>query len=250
VSSRSDWRSALRRSILSGMSRSRKNRLLGDEPLTSARLEAFSDGVIAIILTIMVLELKVPATAEPRDLLHSWPLFISYVLSFFFVSVYWVNHHHLFHRVRQVDLPILWANVGLLFFLSLVPFFTEWMESTRLSPFPTAIYAASLLVCGVAFFVLDVAVGRQNMTEAELVTLRRAAHRKNAIAILIYVVAMPLAFYRPILSLALVFLVALLYAIPSLWVEHYAEHLEKRQAEHARGGTTPEPYIGPSAGNE
>lgn len=232
------------------MSRSRKNRLLGDEPLTSARLEAFSDGVIAIILTIMVLELKVPATAEPRDLLHSWPLFISYVLSFFFVSVYWVNHHHLFHRVRQVDLPILWSNVGLLFFLSLVPFFTEWMESTRLSPFPTAIYAASMMICGGAYFVLDLAIGRQNMTEAELAVVRRAAHTKNAIAILIYAIAIPVAFYRPIASMALIFLVAMLYAVPSLWIEHFADRLERKQTAHARGVTTGEPYIGPSAGNE
>jgi uncharacterized membrane protein len=229
----------------------RRNRLLGDEPLTSARLEAFSDGVIAIILTIMVLELKVPATAEPRALAHAWPLLLSYVLSFFYVSVYWINHHHLFHRVRHVDLPILWSNVALLFFLSLVPFSTEWVESTRLSSFPTAIYAGSLMICGGAYFVLDLAIGRQNMTEAELAVVRRAAHSKNAIAILIYAVAIPVAFYWPIVSMALIFVVAMLYAVPSLWIEHFASRLERKQAALARGGVTrPEPYVGPSAGHE
>lgn len=229
----------------------RKNRLLGDEPLTSSRLESFSDGVIAIILTIMVLELKVPATAEPRALAHAWPLLISYVLSFFYVSVYWINHHHLFHRVRHVDLPILWSNVALLFFLSLVPFSTEWVESTRLSSFPTAIYAGSLMVCGGAYFVLDLAIGRQNMTEAELAVVRRAAHFKNAIAILIYAVAIPVAFYWPIVSMALIFVVAMLYAVPSLWIEHFAGRLERKQAALARGGVTrPEPYVGPPAGHE
>jgi uncharacterized membrane protein len=238
------------RGILADMSHGqRRNRLLGDEPLTSARLEAFSDGVIAIILTIMVLELKVPATAEPRALAHAWPLLLSYVLSFFYVSVYWINHHHLFHRVRHVDLPILWSNVALLFFLSLIPFSTEWVESTRLSSFPTAIYAGSLMICGGAYFVLDVAIGRQNMTEAELAVVRRAAHSKNAIAILIYAVAIPVAFYWPIASMALIFVVAMLYAVPSLWIEHFAGRLERKQAAHARG-VTPEPYVGPSAGHE
>ena len=116
--------------------------MVGDEPLSPGRLEAFSDGVIAIILTIMVLELKAPASADPKRLLHEWPIFISYVISYFYVAVYWINHHHLFHRVKRVDLPILWANIAVLFCMSLIPFFTEWMESTRLSAFPTAVYAA------------------------------------------------------------------------------------------------------------
>lgn len=221
-----------------------RQRLLGNEPLSPARLEAFLDGVIAIILTIMVLELKVPSTADPRGLLHAWPLFISYVISFFFVAVYWINHHHLFHRVRRVDLGILWANTALLFFLSLVPFFTEWMESTRLSAFPTAIYAATMMVCGTVFFVLDIAVGRQNLNEAELVNLRRAAHRKNTIAILIDLVAIPVAFRSPILSLGLVVLVALLYAIPGLWVERFAGHLDALQANHPEARAVAPPYTG------
>ena len=214
----------------------KRNRLLGSEPLSSGRLEAFSDGVIAIILTIMVLELKVPGTADPKALLHAWPIFVSYVISFFFVSVYWINHHHLFHRVKRVDLPILWSNIGMLFFLSLIPFFTEWMESTRLSPFPTAIYAATMFVCGAAFAVLNRAVGRQSITEAEMVLIERAARRKNFIALGIYLVAIPAAYYRAVLSLALIVVVALLYAVPSLWLEHCVDELEAVEARHPQPG--------------
>src|ERR1700761_4788675 len=142
--------------LRAGMNRSRaRHRLVGDEPLSSGRLEAFSDGVIAIILTIMVLELKVPASADSGSLAHEWPVFTSYVISYFYVAVYWINHHHLFHRVKHVDVPILWANIAALFCMSLIPFFTEWMESTRLSPFPTAIYAAMMLLTGVAFSLLN-----------------------------------------------------------------------------------------------
>ncbi|MFL6426904.1 MAG: TMEM175 family protein [Acidobacteriaceae bacterium] len=220
--------------------------------MSKGRLEAFSDGVIAIILTIMVLELKTPGSADPRMLLHEWPIFISYIISYFYIAVYWINHHHLFHRVKHVDLPILWSNIALLFFLSVIPFFTEWMESTRLSPFPTAAYAATMLVAGAAFSVLDRAVGRQGIGEDELVLLRRAAIRKNMIAICIYAVAIPIAFYRSSISLALTFLVAVVYAVPSLWVERCADVLDSKdalRAEHhvPEPGTLHEPYTGPPA---
>jgi uncharacterized membrane protein len=221
--------------------------MLGDEPLSPGRLEAFSDGVIAIILTIMVLELKSPTSANYEALAHEWPIFISYIVSYFYIAVYWINHHHLFHRVKRVDLPILWANVALLFFMSLIPFFTEWVESTRLSPFPTALYAATMLVAGAAFFVLDRVIARQAISEEEWVQLRRAAQRKNLISIGIYAVAIPIAFYRPTLSLALIFLVALLYAVPSLWVERWADKLENKEAHRTGAGELHEPYTGPPA---
>jgi uncharacterized membrane protein len=227
-----------------------RNRLVGDEPLSPGRLEAFSDGVIAIILTIMVLELKVPASADPKTLLHEWPIFVSYVISYFYIAVYWINHHHLFHRVKRVDLPILWANIALLFFMSLIPFFTEWMESTRLSPFPTAVYAATMLVAGAAFSVLDRVIGRQSIAEADLVLVRRAAQRKNLIAIGIYAIAIPVAFYRTSISLGLVFLVALLYAVPSLWIDRYADMLEGKEEHRAEHGELHEPYVGPPAGHD
>ena len=174
----------------------------------------------------MVLELKAPATADVRGLLNSWPLFLSYVISYFFVAVYWINHHHLFHRVKHIDLAIVWANIALLFFLSLIPFFTHWISITRLSPFPTAIYAGTMLVCGFAFFVLHRAVGRQSTAEHDMVLIDRAAMRKNIIALAIYAVAIPAAYYNSALAMGLIFLVALIYAIPSLWLQHYVEDLE------------------------
>ena len=221
--------------------------MLGDEPLSPGRLEAFSDGVIAIILTIMVLELKSPESPDPQALLHEWPIFISYIISFFYVAVYWINHHHLFHRVKRVDLPILWANNAVLFCMSLIPFFTEWMESTRLSAFPTAVYAAVMLVNGAAFSVLNRAVGRQSVASPEFVLLERAALRKNLIAIGIYAIAIPVAYYHTTLSLVLVFLVALLYAVPSFWVEHWADALEGTGGHPAKQGELHEPYVGPSS---
>jgi uncharacterized membrane protein len=234
--------------LLAGMSRSRaRHRLVGDEPLSSGRLEAFSDGVIAIILTIMVLELKVPARADSGSLAHEWPIFTSYVISYFYVAVYWINHHHLFHRVKHVDLSILWANIALLFFMSLIPFSTAWMESTRLSPFPTAVYAGTMLAAGAAFFVLDRVIARQGISEEEWLLLRRAAQRKNLVALGIYAVAIPIAFYRTTISLSLVFLVALVYAVPSLWVEHWADALEGTGVHPAKQGELHEPYVGPPA---
>lgn len=205
--------------------------MVGDEPLSPGRLEAFSDGVIAIILTIMVLELKAPESSGPGALVHDWPIFISYVISYFYVAVYWINHHHLFHRVKRVDLPVLWANIALLFFMSFIPFFTAWMENTRLSAFPTAAYAAIMLVAGAAFSVLDRVVARQSIGDPQMVLLRRAAQRKNLIAIAIYATAIGMAYYRTTISLALIFLVGLLYAVPSLWVERCADTLEARR-EH------------------
>jgi uncharacterized membrane protein len=222
--------------------------MIGDEPLSPGRLEAFSDGVIAIILTIMVLELKAPDSADPKSLLHDWPIFISYVISYFYVAVYWINHHHLFHRVKRVDLPVLWANIALLFFMSFIPFFTEWMESTRLSPFPTAVYAATMLVAGAAFSVLDRVVARQSIGDPDMVLVRRAAQRKNLIAICIYAAAIGTAYYRTTLSLALIFVVALLYAIPSLWVERCADTLESKEASRTHQSELHPPYTGPSAG--
>jgi len=221
--------------------------MLGDEPLSPGRLEAFSDGVIAIILTIMVLELKTPESANYEALTHEWPIFISYVISFFYIAVYWINHHHLFHRVKRVDLLILWANIAVLFCMSLIPFFTEWMQSTRLSPFPTAIYAATMLVNGAAFSLLNYAVGRHSVASPDLVLLERATQRKNLIAIVIYAVAIPIAYYRTTISLVLTFLVALLYAVPSLWVERYADVLESKEEHRGRAGELHEPYVGPPA---
>src|SRR5256885_10545112 len=122
--------------------------------MNSTRLEAFSDGVIAIIITIMVLELKAPHAPSPEELLALWPTFLSYVMSYVMVAIYWLNHHRLFHLAKPVDTRILWANILLLFCLSLVPFSTAYAGENRLSPFATAVYAAVLLLCALAYLVL------------------------------------------------------------------------------------------------
>src|SRR5208337_1015851 len=125
------------------------------------RLEAFSDGVIAIIITIMVLDLKVPHATELADLNPVAPVFVSYVLSFIYVGIYWNNHHHMFHSTRQVTGGILWANLHLLFWLSLFPFTTAWVGANHLAPAPTAVYAFVLLMAGVAYYILERAIIRQ-----------------------------------------------------------------------------------------
>jgi uncharacterized membrane protein len=152
--------------------------------------------------------------------------------------------------VKRVDLPVLWANIALLFFMSFIPFFTEWMENTRLKPFPTAVYAATMLVAGAAFSVLDRVVARQSIGDPQMVLVRRAAQRKNLIAIAIYAAAIGAAYYNTAISLALIFLVALLYAVPSLWVERCADTLEGKDAARHGQGELHEPYTGPSAGQD
>ena len=122
--------------------------------MDKGRLEAFSDGVFAIIITIMVLEMKVPHGAQPGALLALWPVFLSYVLSFIYVGIYWNNHHHLLHAARRVSAGILWANLHMLFWLSLMPFATGWMGENHFAALPTAVYGGVLLMCGAAYWLL------------------------------------------------------------------------------------------------
>jgi uncharacterized membrane protein len=122
--------------------------------MTKSRMEAFSDGVIAILITIMVLELKVPPRADPAALLPLIPIFLSYVLSFVFLGIYWNNHHHLLQAIKQVDGRVLWANLHLLFWLSLIPFVTGWVGENRFSAWPVALYGTVLMLAAVAYFIL------------------------------------------------------------------------------------------------
>src|SRR5437667_10122327 len=123
--------------------------------MTKSRLEAFSDGVLAIIITIMVLELKIPHGSELKDLAPVVNVFISYLLSFVFIGIYWGNHHHLLHTVHHVNSNIIWSNMHLLFWLSLVPFTTGWMGENHFDELPVAIYAINLLLCGIAYYILQ-----------------------------------------------------------------------------------------------
>jgi uncharacterized membrane protein len=182
------------------------------------RLAAFSDGVIAIIITIMVLELKVPHGADWAALRSVAPNFVAYVLSFVYLAIYWNNHHHLLHTVTRVDGLILWANSHLLFWLSLVPAATGWMGENFLAPLPTAVYGVSLLMPAIAYYLLQRTIVRR---QGEHSVLASALGRdvKGKISPLLYAAAVALAFVDAWLSIAIYALVAVMWLIPDRRIE-------------------------------
>jgi uncharacterized membrane protein len=187
------------------------------------RLEAFSDGVIAILITIMVLELKTPEG-------HGWAAmdflaskFCAYVLSFIFLGIYWNNHHHLFHATDRVTGAILWANLHLLFWLSLVPFATAWVGETKMSPVPTAVYGIILFLAGVAFTILVRVIIASQGAHSRL-KAAVGGDRKGNMSILMYGVAIPMAFVDSRISAAIYFAVAMMWLIPDRRIE---KHLDK-----------------------
>ena len=182
------------------------------------RLEAFSDGVIAIIITIMVLELKVPHGAELADLLVLGPLFLSYVLSFANVGIYWNNHHHLLHTVKKVTGGMLWANLLLLFCLSLMPFATAWMGENHFATWPVVLYCVDLLMCAVAYTLLQHTIIR-SQGEGSAIAEAIGSGRKEKISLASYLLAIPMAFYAPWISGALLFAVAALWFVPDKRIE-------------------------------
>ncbi len=181
--------------------------------MTKGRLEAFSDGVIAVIITIMVLELKVPHGADPTALAPLAPVFLSYVLSFVFVAIYWNNHHHMFHAVHHVTGGILWANMHLLFWLSLIPFATGWMNENHFAPLTVAAYGVVLLFAGIAYFILT-RVLLANHPRDSLLARALGSDFKGKVSVVLYLVAIPLAYLHVGLSLALYVGVALVWLVP------------------------------------
>jgi uncharacterized membrane protein len=186
------------------------------------RLEAFSDGVIAILITIMVLELKAPNDPTPASLARLWPTFFAYVLSFIIIAIYWINHHHLIHLVTRVDSVVLWANINLLFWISLIPWVTVYLGDNHALPFPVALYAAVSTAGAFSFFLLRASIARHHH-EPEFKRLNRKMARKNIIAILIYVAAIAVAFISTRLALVLIALPALMYFLPERPLEKF-EH--------------------------
>ncbi len=176
------------------------------------RLLAFSDGMFSIIITIMVLELKVPHAAEPEALLEQWPLFLAYILSFLQAGIYWVNHHSLYIGVEKIDSRVLWLNLLLLFFLSLMPFATGYAGETDFAKFPTALYALVMLMPALTWNWLHQAIIRLNPAEGEVTQM---AATKGYIALALYVAAIPLAYLSPYLSLLLILTVAVMYFLPT-----------------------------------
>jgi uncharacterized membrane protein len=182
------------------------------------RLAAFSDGVIAIIITIMVLELKVPHGADWAALSAIAPNFVAYVLSFIYLAIYWNNHHHLLHTVTRVDGLILWANSHLLFWLSLVPAATAWLGENLLAPVPTAVYGGTLLLPAIAYYLLQKAIIHKQGAHSVLASAL-GSDVKGKISPVLYVAGIGLAFVNPWLSIAIYALVAVIWLVPDRRIE-------------------------------
>jgi uncharacterized membrane protein len=199
--------------------------------MTKTRLEAFSDGVIAILITIMVLELKVPTEGvsheeigNPESLRGLGPILLSYVLSFMFVGIYWANHHHLLHTVTRVTGGMLWANLHLLFWLSLVPFTTHWMGESHFEPWPTAAYGIVLVACAMAYVILQSLIIRTHGPESPL---KQAVGDdwKAKFSLVSYIAAIPIAIYgHPRIALGLFALVAMIWLVPDRRIERQLHH--------------------------
>lgn len=186
--------------------------------MKKGRLEAFSDGVIAILITIMVLELKIPHGADWASLRPLLPVFLTYVLSFVYVGIYWNNHHHMLYATSRINGNILWANMHLLFWLSLIPFATGWMGENHFASLPTAVYGAVLLAAAIAYYILQKLIIAEQGADSKL----KAAvgnDIKGKLSPLIYVAAIPLAFVNQWLSEGLYVLVALMWLIPDRRIE-------------------------------
>ncbi|HET9328437.1 MAG TPA: TMEM175 family protein, partial [Candidatus Eisenbacteria bacterium] len=186
--------------------------------MTKSRLEAFSDGVIAIIITIMVLELRVPHEATWAALRSVWHELWTYLLSFVILGIYWNNHHHMLHITSRVNGTILWANQHLLFWLSLVPFTTRWMSETRLAPLPTAAYGMVLLMAAIAYTILATTIVRHEGPDSRLAAaIGRDFKGRTSLAA--YTLATPLAFVSPWISVALYALVVAMWLVPDRRIE-------------------------------
>ena len=185
---------------------------------SKGRLEAFSDGVIAVIITLMVLDLKAPEDASLAALAKVLPAFLAYVISFVFAALYWINHHNLVARARRVTIHLLWANILLLFCLSLFPFATAYMASTQASVNATALYGVVQLACGFSFMLIGELIAKQNTEDAAFIAARRALQTKDRVSTALYVLAIPAAFVSPYLSIAIFVAIAAIYASPNFLV--------------------------------
>ena len=194
----------------------------GQKTISTARMEAFSDGVLAIIITIRVLELKPPHEAGLPELLALWPKFLSYALSFLVLSIFWVNHHRIMRLATRADNMVLWINNLALFVLSLIPFATAFMGESHFAPLAAALYAGLQGCAVLCYRALWTAIARHHRDEPEFQEVVRAAKRKNLLGISIFASAVPVAYLNPYCTLAMTFLVAGMYVIPEMWVEQGA----------------------------
>jgi uncharacterized membrane protein len=186
--------------------------------MNKARMEAFSDGVLAVIITIMVLEMKPPHGTSLASLRAVIPVFLTYILSFVNVGIYWNNHHHLLHAIQRVNGATLWANLHLLFWLSLIPFTTAWMGEDHFGSWPVAVYGIDLLLAGVAYFILTRALINLHGGDSTVAT-SIGRDRKGKISIAVYAAAIPLAFAQPWISALCYVTVALMWLVPDPRIE-------------------------------
>jgi uncharacterized membrane protein len=186
--------------------------------MSTTRLEAFSDGVIAILITIMVLELKVPHGMDWATVRPTIFTLLLYVMSFVYLGIYWTNHHHMFHATDHVNGAVLWANLHLLFWLSLVPFVTSWMGENHFTPLPTAIYGVVLLAAAIAYYILQSAIIRQEGPDSKLARAV-GSDFKGKISPVLYLTAIVLAFVHPMLADAIYVLVAIMWLVPDRRIE-------------------------------
>jgi uncharacterized membrane protein len=187
--------------------------------MTKTRLEAFSDAVIAIIITIMVLELKVPHETSWDALRSLWPVFVSYTFSFIMLGIYWGNHHHLIHTIKEVSSGIMWANLHLLFWLSLIPFATAWMGENHFEKKTVAVYALLADLCGIAYYLLLTVIKNCNPGNTALLDVLKKQSRKGMLSCIFYTLAIFIAFINAAISGALIFLVAIMWLIPDKNIE-------------------------------
>ena len=183
------------------------------------RLEAFTDGVIAIIITIMVLDMKVPAGTGLASLKADVPVLIAYVLSFLNVGIFWNNHHHMLHVTERINGKSLWANLILLFWLSLIPFVIRWMDQTQFAALPTAAYGVVLIGAALAYIFLQQSIIACNGGQDSKLARAVGSDFKGKISLLLYAVSVPLAFVRPAISIAIYFLIAMIWFIPDRRIE-------------------------------
>jgi uncharacterized membrane protein len=192
-------------------------------PMTSTRLEAFSDAVIAILMTIMVLELKIPHGTDLAALQPLLPIFLTYVLSFIYLGIYWNNHHHMLQATKSVNGKVLWANMHLLFWLSLVPFVTGWMGENHFAPLPTAIYGVVLLCAAIAYTILQSTIVHHHDGKNELLALAIGRDVKGKLSVVLYIVAIAAAFLHQAISHTIYVAVALIWLIPDRRIERKME---------------------------
>ena len=197
-----------------------------------ARLEAFSDGVIAVIITIMVLEIKVPHENGLAGLHAILPTLGVYALSFAFTGIYWINHHHLVHRTEEADTNILYANLVFLFFLSLLPFFTSYVVDKKMDSFSVMLYVVSMILTAGSFGLLRLVIGHHLRETGRLERADKAAERKHALSLAMYLIAVACAFRYPSISLAIVGLVTVVWIIPSAKVNPIAHCIDEHAAKH------------------